>query len=375
VSLDADGNLFGTAPGGGASLQGTVWEIIKGTNKIIALASFNGDNGKEPSGPATLDANGNLFGTANAGGAKGFGTVWELAKGSGFIGTIASFNGTNGKFPFGNVAFDADGNLYGTTSAGPQSGTLWKIAKGTGNIVTLASFSSATTGSSPENIFIDAKGNIFGTATSGGGANRFGTVWEFDKAAGKLVVLGTFDGTNGKFPAGGIVMDANGNLFGTAISGGANGKGTAWEFDKGAGKLVALASFDGNNGNVGGISLALDTNGNLFGTARAGGPADRGTVWEVAKGAAKINVLDSFKFPIGTDPIGGAILDAKGNLFGTAIGGGANGKGTVWEFSTGGVPEPTSLIMALTSLIMIGGVFLQKSGQAARRRRGRSACA
>ncbi len=45
-----------------------------------------------------MDSSGNLYGTADAGGAinEDDGTVFEVAKGSGTITTLASFNGTNG---------------------------------------------------------------------------------------------------------------------------------------------------------------------------------------------------------------------------------------------------------------------------------------
>ena len=62
-----------------------------------------------------FDAAGNLFGTTADGGANGFGTIFEIAKGSNAITTLASFNGANGKSPLGGVTFDTAGNLYGTT--------------------------------------------------------------------------------------------------------------------------------------------------------------------------------------------------------------------------------------------------------------------
>ena len=46
-----------------------------------------------------MDSSGNLYGTASDGGAANVGTVFELAKGSGTITTLASFNGTNGAYP------------------------------------------------------------------------------------------------------------------------------------------------------------------------------------------------------------------------------------------------------------------------------------
>ena len=49
------------------------------------------------------------------GGAYGDGTVFELAKGSGTITTLASFNGTNGSNPYASLIMDSSGNLYGTT--------------------------------------------------------------------------------------------------------------------------------------------------------------------------------------------------------------------------------------------------------------------
>ena len=49
------------------------------------------------------------------GGASGDGTVFEVAAGSGTITTLASFNGTNGASPDGGLVEDSSGNLFGTT--------------------------------------------------------------------------------------------------------------------------------------------------------------------------------------------------------------------------------------------------------------------
>jgi uncharacterized repeat protein (TIGR03803 family) len=161
-----------------------VWELAKGSSTITALASFNGTNGSNPLGGVTFDAKGNLYGPANAGGAGGLGTVWELAKGSSTITALASFNGTNGELPIAGVTFDANGNLYSTTEFG--------------------------------------------------GVDNAGTVWELAKGSSTITALGSFNGTNGSYGVAGVTFDANGNLYGTANLGGANFKGTVWKLQTSA---------------------------------------------------------------------------------------------------------------------------------------------
>ena len=113
--MDAADNLYGTAedggPGysGGYTGDGTVFEVAKGSSTITTLASFNGTDGFYPDGGLVLDAAGNLYGTAVLGGpgysgaSNGDGTVFEVAKGSGTITTLASFDGADGKSPNGGL--------------------------------------------------------------------------------------------------------------------------------------------------------------------------------------------------------------------------------------------------------------------------------
>jgi uncharacterized repeat protein (TIGR03803 family) len=81
---DAAGNLFGTTASGGTNGNGTVFEIanVDGAydSTPTTLVSFNGTNGAEPFAGLIADANGNLLGTTLQGGASGDGTVFEIAK-------------------------------------------------------------------------------------------------------------------------------------------------------------------------------------------------------------------------------------------------------------------------------------------------------
>jgi uncharacterized repeat protein (TIGR03803 family) len=89
-------------------------------------------------------------------------------------------------------------------------------------------------------------------------------------------------------------------------------------------------------------NLIVDKAGNLYGTTVGGGPAGLGTVFELspqAGGGWKVKILHSFNngSSDGYSPYAGLILDASGNLYGATSAGGSGdcgidvGCGTVFE--------------------------------------------
>ncbi len=170
--MDSAGNLYGTAVGG-AFGDGTVFELAHGSGSLTTLASFNGTDGAGWCTGLIVDGIGNLYGTTYVGGASGDGTVFELAHGSGAITALASFNGTDGQYPDGSLIRDNSGKLYGTTFQGGASGdgTVFELAQGSGTITTLASF-NGTNGANPVTGLIrDSSGNLYGTTDTGGGSS------------------------------------------------------------------------------------------------------------------------------------------------------------------------------------------------------------
>src|SRR5262249_13075979 len=135
---DSNGNLLGTTSVGGLYGFGTIFEVQKGTGNIITLVSFDGTDENGSIGGLVQDANGNLFGAAG-GGLFGQGTVFELQKNSGTLMTLANFNGSS---PYGPLTLDSNGNLFGTTYSGGEfdGGSVFEIQQGSGTITTLASF-------------------------------------------------------------------------------------------------------------------------------------------------------------------------------------------------------------------------------------------
>src|SRR6516164_2660341 len=81
------------------------------TPSLSTLASFGfGPAGASPEAGLVMDGSGNLYGTAVYGAASVFGTVFEVAHGSGTITTLASFNATDGAHPRGALIMDSGGN-------------------------------------------------------------------------------------------------------------------------------------------------------------------------------------------------------------------------------------------------------------------------
>jgi uncharacterized repeat protein (TIGR03803 family) len=259
-----------------------VFEIAKSTGQLTTLATFTGANGENPYGTVISDAAGDLFGTTAHGGPGGEGTVFKIAKSTGALTTLATFTGANGATPTGTLTIDGESDLFGTTAnnGAGGDGTVFEIAKSTGELTTLANFTGSN-GDSPERgVTIDAAGDLFGT-TFRGGADNDGTVFEIVKSTGALITLATFTGANGAYPLSQLVGDAAGNLFGTTETGGADNDGTVFEIIKATAALITLATFTDANGEELDGSLAINSAGDLFGTTFFGGVNGDSTVFEL----------------------------------------------------------------------------------------------
>jgi uncharacterized repeat protein (TIGR03803 family) len=190
--MDKKGNLYGTSLLGGTNDVGAVFElsppVVFGgawTEKI--LFSFSGPDGSSPFGRLLLDASGNLYGTASGGGAGEAGAVFELAPpaapGDPWIETVLySFTGAaDGSSPVGGVVMKK-GRLFGTAqhggNGGPRNsgGVVFAldpptIPGGTWTETVLYSFGGPD-GFAPSSLLTLKNGKLYGTTTEGG---LFGT--------------------------------------------------------------------------------------------------------------------------------------------------------------------------------------------------------
>jgi uncharacterized repeat protein (TIGR03803 family) len=117
---------------------GTVFELspVAGGWSETILYEFQGgsSDGANPYGPVVFDPSGDLYGTTSDAGTYLYGTLFKLSPvaGGGWTeSVIHNFgNGSDGKYPGGSLVLDAAGNLYGAASAGGASGGVSNNGQG-----------------------------------------------------------------------------------------------------------------------------------------------------------------------------------------------------------------------------------------------------
>jgi uncharacterized repeat protein (TIGR03803 family) len=315
---DSAGNFFGTTANGGADSEGSAFKLTPAGRETM-LFSFSLSEGAFPASNLVFDAAGNMYGTADEG-PGGAGVIFRLAKDGTEVVFHAFQGGQNSvaAVPKGGLTKDAAGNFYGATLLGGLGfGTIYRVDP-TGKLKVLYNFQGKADGASPQGPLVrDAAGNIFGSAAEKG-SHSAGTIFKL-APDGTLTVLHSFTGTrDGKTPQGGLLLDGAGNLFGSTFGGGDTGNGTIFQVSKNGGfrRLHTFSgAVDGTNPNG---ALIRDTAGNIFGTAQLGGTFSLGTVFKLTS-AGQLIVLHNFTGDEdGATPFSGLLLDAAGNLFGTA---------------------------------------------------------
>jgi len=249
------------------------------------------------------------------------------------------------------VIFDQAGNLYGTTYSGGLGGyccgVVFELSPANGswlyNIIHV--FGHPDDGGHPQApLIFDNAGNLYGTTIQGGTAN-LGSAFQMTPSLSgwNETVLWSFLGApDGYYPIGGVVADPGGNVYGTTYRGGTSdncegpycGAVFAVSPANGGWTESLLHSFDLSNGDADPqAGLTVDAAGNLYGTTS--GYNTGGNVFKLTPtdGGWVYTSLHEFQYTDGEYPISTVAIDADGNLYGTASGGGANGYGVVWEIT------------------------------------------
>lgn len=332
---------------------------------VQVIYSFAGGNdGEYTDTDLVIDGAGNLYGTSVQGGQYTSGTVFRLSpSAAGWIHTVLySFTGgPDGGEPYKGVTLDSHGNLYGTAGVGGKyvgpcvdtgCGVVFKLSQTNGNwkLTVIHSFTGGKDGYGPgAGVTIDAHGNVYGM-TPTGGAHGFGIVYQLTPGAHgwteRIIhaFTGGVDGLGGS--AGRPLLDAAGNLYGIATGGGAHSAGCIFELTPtatGAWKSTTLYSFPGEPDAASPYgSFVADAKGNLYGTAYYGGANGHGAIYRLSRATTGWTETWLYSFQGGADggaPISTLAADAAGNLYGTTSQGGASCNcGTIFQVTPGAQP-------------------------------------
>lgn len=357
VTLDKDGNIYGTTENGGTA--GTVFELKRNDSAYAykELHNFTGaPDGGDPWAGVAIGANGVVYGATLEGGRPaGYGTVYTLTPPAKNCSSPCVWkedilyrftNGSDGRDPYAGVVLDEAGNVYGSTANGGGGGVgaafeLSPVEGGGWNFQVIHTFSQWQDGASPiDSLIFDSAGNLYGTGSFGGlpgcGNLGCGTVFELTPSSAGWTGTAIYEFPNGKDggqPAAGLVMDSAGNLYG--VTQGYSVAGAVFTMTPSQGGWTYDLDYDLHNGAGPTHALARDQAGNLYGTTFFGGKYNKGVVFELSptsNGWVYRNIHD-FNGDDGENPSGGIVIDGSGNLFGTAYEGGAHGCGTVFEIT------------------------------------------
>lgn len=315
LTFGPDGNLYGTTSNGGTADLGTVFRLIPPQpghrlwkhNVLFSFTEAAAGTANSVSG-VIADANGTLYGTTSAGGTDNFGTVFKLAPPApghkrwrhtnitSFVNYCAG-GALAGTYPLGGVVFGPDGALYGTTNE-TCDGTGW--------------------------------GTVFKLTLVARGRRWARTV---------LLDFGNSDPFLGRFPSTGVIVGPDGSVYGTTPEPpfSSTDVGSVYQLFRGRRgnyNPVLLRSFQSPmRGPHGG--LIMDADGALYGTTFGGGNFTNcvsgcGTVFKLtppAAGARRWEFTTLYEFAGNEDgqfPIGRLTLGADGSLYGTTSEGGQN---------------------------------------------------
>ena len=265
-----------------------------------------------------------------------------------------------------NSSLILDNNtLYGTTySAGSSSnGIVFKVNTDGSGYTVLKSFSALSDqpyqtqtnndGAWPQAGLVLSNSILFGT-TMNGGLYGGGTVFKIQTDGLGFAVLKHFPwqggtaSTNTSHPQADLILVGN-TLYGTSYYGGTNNTGTIFKLNTDGNGYAVLKSFSGNPQNIylpsdgampfSGLAFEGDK---LYGTTIGGGNYGYGTVFSITTNGVGYTVLKSFPPNLsgiggganydGMEPISGLVCH-NGMLYGATQMGGTNNLGTIYRVS------------------------------------------
>ena len=308
--------LYGTAYIGGTNGKGAVFAVNTDSSGFTNLHSFTtllgpfpptNSEGADPRGGLLISGN-TLYGTANAGGSSGVGTVFAVStNGTGFTNLYNFSGGDDGVNPQGGLVL-AGSTLYGTTFNGGTNGngTVFAINTNGAGFTKLYSFTAKnyngvtggmtnSDGANPYAGLILSGGTLYGTASTGGDSDfGSGTVFAINTNSAGFTNLHSLTYADGASPFAGLILSGK-TLYGAAAFRGSSGYGTLFAVNTNGTGFTNYYNFSGGSDGAypeGSVILSGNT---LYGTAEGGDSSSaNGNVFSLALVfAPRLNIIRS----------------------------------------------------------------------------------
>ena len=382
----ADGNFYGTTLRGGHSDFGTIFRMTPAGSVTILHQFAGGQDGAHPYSPLIQTPGGTFYGTTPYGGFFGRGTIFTMTP----TGVVSIVNHIKGPVyesrPFAGLTRTTAGTFYGVTAFGGgfgHRGTLFMLTPA-GTPALLHVFSGASDGEFPyAELTQGADGNLYGT-TSAGGAFGKGVAFR-STLDGVFTLLHQFTGgPDGGQPSGHLRQGTDGNFYGTTASGGASSSGVVYRMTP-TGIVTPMHAFSGAEGACPCGALVTAADGSFYGTTASGGAFDAGVVFRVTSDGAFTLVRSLTGDPEAAqprpsvfqglaNPRASVIVGTDGNLYATTSAGGTADLGAVIKIDrSGGVTQlysftgngdggqPTTALVQATDGSFYGGTGFGQS--------------
>ncbi len=378
LAVDAQGLLYGTTYIGGPYGVGTAFRLTPPatpgalwTEEVLASFGLNLALGANPATGVTLGSDGSVYGTTEGGGsATGRGLVFKLTDAVGWPETVLHiFTGGQGGVPDSTLLFGPDGLLYGSTRSfdynGSQSGGISYSVSPLGDsagFTDLYRFGGGGTPYGPSNLVLASAGGrtVYLGADQFGGPAKQGGVFSLTVTPGRpakeQLIYQFAQGADVGQPSDGPVVGRNGlagAFYGCGTVGGQYGQGGIYEIIPHKGSAATesvIYSFGAHSGDPRAVaspaasarcSLMQGKGTNtLYGVTGAGGSEGGGAFFEIDPPASGQTVWTE---KVDFDFTGGGIDDPEvaepqaapveigGHFYGTALAGGHNNYGGVYE--------------------------------------------
>jgi uncharacterized repeat protein (TIGR03803 family) len=352
LSVSTNGTIFGSTQNGGANAAGTLFMLT--STSVVTLAPFSAAEGSSPHGPPFIDAAGNLFGSTTSGGAGSAGALYEFLAGPG-LQNIFSFSGVpDAAHPMGGLILGSDGNLYGTAQDGGAAGYGAVYRFDTNHLFSrVYSFTNGADGANPNTaLTLGADGMLYGLTDAG--ANGQGNIFSLSPAGALSTIYTLANTTDGSYPVGPIFQGYDGTLFFSLrfakLGGYTFPGGVFYVTTNGSFGAIYIFNPPFGDGQYPAAGVIESSDGNLYGTTEYGGTSGNGTIFVATRAGHYLTLVNLDGFNSGANPRTPVIEAPDGTLYATTSTGGPGGQGTILKLAFTSAPQITTQPAGVTLL-------------------------